>query len=190
MPTSSSDCSAQQSLSLAFPDGAYDATPTAPFVLMVRDSAGGVVQASAEQVIKAASMVLESQLKGDKIDLSRPNLVKTYVRTKLFGLGHEVCIGLFLDAQLRLIECVQVARGTLTSASVYPREIVKEALRLNAASLILAHNHPSGASEPSAADISLTRQLKSALALVDVRLLDHLVAGEQDAVSLAERGQV
>lgn len=102
----------------------------------------------------------------------------------------EHCIVLFLDSQLQLIECIEVARGTLSHASIYPREVVKAALEHHAAALILAHNHPSGLAEPSPADVTLTRQLKQALALVDVRLLDHLIVGATEVTSLAERGQV
>ena len=95
---------------------------------------------------------------------------------------------LFLDAQSRLVRLEEMFRGTLTQTSVYPREIVKRALELGAAAVILAHNHPSGAAEPSRADEFLTQTLKSALALVDVRVLDHLVVGQASVVSFAERG--
>ncbi|MGA8009610.1 MAG: JAB domain-containing protein, partial [Thiomonas sp.] len=95
---------------------------------------------------------------------------------------------LFLDSQHRLIASEELSRGTLAYTSVYPREIVKAALRLNAGALILAHNHPSGVAEPSAADRALTQTLKSALALVDVRVLDHLVVTRQSVFSFAERG--
>ena len=97
---------------------------------------------------------------------------------------------LFLDAQHRIIELRQMFRGTVSQTSVYPREVVKEALSLNAAAVVLAHNHPSGAAEPSRADEFLTQTLKAALALVDVRVLDHLVVAGADCVSFAERGLV
>lgn len=122
--------------------------------------------------------------------LSQPERVKQYCAMRLAHLRVEHCIGLFLDTQLQLIECAEIARGTLSQASIYPREVVRTALAHHAAALILAHNHPSGIAEPSPADIHLTRQLKQALALVDVRLLDHLVVGATEISSLAERGEL
>ena len=117
-----------------------------------------------------------------------PTKVKDFLRLQLAGRGHEVFAVMFLDAQNRLIRLEEMFRGTLTQTSVYPREVVKRSLEWNAASVILAHNHPSGTAEPSRADEFLTQTLKSALALVDVRVLDHLVVGQSDVVSLAERG--
>ena len=122
--------------------------------------------------------------------LSQPGRVKQFCALRLAHLRVEHCIALFLDSQLQLIECGEIARGTLSHASIYPREVVKAALGHHAAALILAHNHPSGLAEPSPADIALTHQLKQALALVDVRLLDHLIVGATEVTSLAERGQV
>ena len=119
---------------------------------------------------------------------SAPDDLKLFLRLKLGGLGHEVFAVLFLDAQLRLIEFQEMFQGTLTHTAVYPREIVKQALTLGAAAVVLAHNHPSGVAEPSRADEAMTQQLKNALSLVDVRVLDHLVVGEGHVVSLAERG--
>jgi DNA repair protein RadC len=132
---------------------------------------------------------LEESLRNGQT-LSRPERVKQFCALRLAHLRVEHCIALFLDTQLRLIECVEIARGTLSQASIYPREVVKAALAHHAAALILAHNHPSGLAEPSAADVTLTHQLKQALALVDVRLLDHLVVGATEVTSLAERGQI
>ena len=117
-----------------------------------------------------------------------PNTVKDYLRTKLAGFEHEVFAALFLDSQHRLIEYTELFRGTIDGASVYPREVVKEALRVNAAAVIFAHNHPSGNPEPSRADETITSRLKDALALVDVRALGHVVVGGMDTVSFAERG--
>lgn len=130
---------------------------------------------------------LEEPLRKAQV-LSQPERVKQYCAMRLAHLRVEHCIGLFLDTQLQLIECAEIARGTLSQASIYPREVVRTALAHHAAALILAHNHPSGIAEPSPADIHLTRQLKQALALVDVRLLDHLVVGATEVSSLAERG--
>ena len=117
-----------------------------------------------------------------------PHKVKDYLRLQLGGLGHEVFAVLFLDARHQLLQLEEMFRGTLTQTSVYPREVVKRALALNAAAVILAHNHPSGAAEPSRADEYLTQTLVAALKLVDVRVLDHLVVGHAEVVSLAERG--
>ncbi len=120
--------------------------------------------------------------------LNSPGTVRDYLRLTLQDLPHEVFMVIFLDAQFRVIEAEEMFRGTLTQTSVYPREVVKAALRLNAAAVILAHNHPSGSDEPSSADRQLTTALKQALALVDVRVLDHLVVAGERATSFAERG--
>lgn len=121
--------------------------------------------------------------------LSSPGAVRDWLRLKLAGLAHEVFGALWLDAQNRLLAWDELFRGTLTQTSVFPREVVKQALSHNAAAVILAHNHPSGVAEPSAADELLTRSLKEALALVDVRVLDHfIVAGRATPLSFVERG--
>lgn len=121
--------------------------------------------------------------------LTSPHRVREYLSLSLAHAKHEIFAALFLDAQNRLIEHRDLFHGTLTQTSVYPREVVKEALRQNAAAVILAHNHPSGAAEPSRADELLTRTLRDALALVDVKVLDHIiVAGPGRTVSFAERG--
>lgn len=117
-----------------------------------------------------------------------PTTVKDFLRLSIGSKEHEVFMVLFLDTQHALIAAVEMFRGTLGQTSVYPREVVKEALRLNAGSVILAHNHPSGVVEPSRADEHLTQTLKTALALVDVRVLDHVVVAPQSAMSMAERG--
>lgn len=122
--------------------------------------------------------------------LDQPQRVKQYCIARLGHLPVEHCMALYLDSQFRLIASEDVSRGTLNQASVYPREIIKSGLKHHAAAMILAHNHPSGVAEPSHADLALTRHLKSALALVDIRLLDHLVVTANSAVSLAERGLV
>jgi DNA repair protein RadC len=120
--------------------------------------------------------------------LTSPDAVRDYLRLTLAALEHEVFVGLFLDSQHRLIAAEELFRGTLAQTSVYPREIVKSALALNAAAVIFAHNHPSGVAEPSRADELLTQSLKSALALIDVRTLDHFVVAGGEVVSFAERG--
>lgn len=121
--------------------------------------------------------------------LDSPSTVRDWLRLKLGHLPHEVFMILLLDAQNRVMGCEELFRGTLTQTSVYPREVVKLVLQRNAAAVILAHNHPSGVSEPSHADQALTRSLSQALSLVDVRVLDHfIVAGNSRPLSFAERG--
>ncbi|MFM8767685.1 MAG: DNA repair protein RadC, partial [Rubrivivax sp.] len=117
-----------------------------------------------------------------------PAQLKQYAALHLAPLEHESFSVIHLDTHHRLIELQTLFRGTLSQASVYPREVVKEALARNAAAVVLAHNHPSGVAEPSRADEFLTQTLKSALQLVDVRVLDHLVVGHGQVVSFAERG--
>ena len=122
--------------------------------------------------------------------LDSPQVVRDLLRLRLAHLPHEVFAVLLLDAQHRLIDLVELFRGTLTQTSVYPREVVCLALERRAAAVILAHNHPSGATDPSQADIALTRILKEALALVDVRVLDHFVVAAGSTASFAERGLI
>ncbi|PKO87633.1 MAG: hypothetical protein CVU18_10055 [Betaproteobacteria bacterium HGW-Betaproteobacteria-12] len=123
--------------------------------------------------------------------LSSPGKVRDWLRLRLASRPHEVFMALWLDAQNRLLKAEELFTGTLTQTSVYPREVVKTALAHNAAAVILAHNHPSGIAEPSRADELLTRNLKEALAMVDVKLLDHfIVAGNAPPLSFAERGLI
>ena len=117
-----------------------------------------------------------------------PTAVRNFLQLFFAGRTHESFVVLFLDNANRLIVADEVFRGTLSQTSVYPREIVKQALRLNAAAVMLSHNHPSGVAEPSRADEYLTQTLKQALTLIDVRVLDHLVVGGQTTTSFAERG--
>ncbi len=122
--------------------------------------------------------------------LSSPSAVRDYLKLMMNGLEHEVFMVVFLDAQHRIIATEEMFRGTLTQTSVYPREVVKAALKHNAAALIFAHNHPSGIPEPSQSDQMLTGALKQALALVDVRVLDHFIVAGTDLLSFAERGLI
>ena len=117
-----------------------------------------------------------------------PADTEAFLLSRLRHLGHELFCCLFLDNRHRLLRFDEMFRGTIDGTSVYPREVVKEALAVNAAAVILAHNHPSGVAEPSQADERITRRLKSALELVDIRLLDHLIVGDGRATSLASRG--
>ena len=120
--------------------------------------------------------------------LGSPDAVRDYLRLTLAALPYEAFVALFLDSQNRLLAARELFRGTLSQTSVYPREVVKAALAHNAAGVILAHNHPSGVAEPSRADELLTASLKQALALVDIRTLDHFVVAGSRVVSFAERG--
>lgn len=155
--------------------------------LLVRDVAGNYRPANADEVLQAARRVLAQQMRGSEA-LNSPQVVRDFLRVKLGTLEHEVFAVIHLDAQHRVIEYVEMFRGTVSQTSVYPREVVKEALARNSAALLLVHNHPSGAPEPSRADESLTQALKAALALVDVRVLDHLIVAGNSIQSMAERG--
>ncbi len=166
-------------------------TPSVAVVdaLLVRDVDGQYRPARAEEVLSHARRVLAHRVRRGAT-MSSPQAVRDHLRLQLGMLEHEVFCVLFLDAQHRIIELRQMFRGTVSQTSVYPREVVKEALSLNAAAVILAHNHPSGSVEPSRADEFLTQTLKAALALVDVRVLDHVVVAGADVCSFAERGLV
>ena len=120
--------------------------------------------------------------------LTSPGAVRDYLRLAIADREHEVFVCLWLDAQHRVIACEELFRGTLTQTSVYPREIVKAGLKANAAAVIFAHNHPSGVAQPSQADELLTRNLKEALSLVDIKVLDHFVVAGNQTLSFAERG--
>ena len=119
-----------------------------------------------------------------------PTDTETFLQAKLRHLDHELFCCLYLDNRHRVLRFDEMFRGTIDGTSVYPREVVKEALKINAAAVILAHNHPSGVAEPSQADERITRRLKAALELVDIRLLDHLIIGDGRATSLAARGLI
>ena len=140
-----------------------------------------------DQCISKALNILENRMRYGE-PLSSPETVRSFLKLKLAGLEHEVFCCVWMDAQNRIIKYEEVFRGTLTQTSVYPREIVKLALKHNAAGVIFSHNHPSGVAEPSRADEHLTRALKTALALVDVKVLDHFVCAGAYVVSFAERG--
>ena len=140
--------------------------------------------------IELARRSLRVELASQDI-FSSPQLVKDWLQLRIAQLPHEVFMAIWLDSGNQLIAVDEMFRGTLTQTSVHPREIVKQALAHNAAALIVAHNHPSGRPQPSSSDIELTRMLKLSLGMVDVRLLDHfIIARGQDAVSLAELGQL
>ncbi len=138
-------------------------------------------------VLEVARRCLCEELRAGSA-LASPAAVRDYLRLALGAREHEVFAALFLDAQHRVLRIEELFRGTLTQTSVYPREVVKAALAGNAAAVIFAHNHPSGVAQPSQADELLTRQLKEALALVDVKVLDHFIVAGNQCLSFAERG--
>ena len=140
-----------------------------------------------QAVLELARRALAEKIKQTDA-LNSPQAVRDYLCLTLSRLPHEVFVGVFLSAQNRVIAVDELFRGTLTQTSVYPREIVKRALAHNAAAVILAHNHPSGEANPSAADRSLTKALADALALIDVRVLDHFIVAPGAAMSFAEQG--
>jgi len=150
---------------------------------------GQAKYAQLQAVIEMARRALKEKITNGNA-LNSPTAVRDYLRLKLQALPHEVFVALFLDAQNRVIEIEELFRGTLTQTSVYPREVVKRALHHNAGAVIFAHNHPSGVAEPSHADETLTQALKQALALVDVRVLDHFIVAGSGVLSFAERGLI
>jgi DNA repair protein RadC len=145
-------------------------------------------RAEEDLIIVQASLILDRRMFTRGPSLCSPQDVRDFLKLKLAGHEHEVFASVFLDNRHRVIAFEELFFGTIDSASVYPRQVVKRALHWNCAALIIAHNHPSGYSEPSQADRQLTERLKDALALVDVRVLDHLIVGAGRPLSLAEYG--
>ena len=148
---------------------------------------GPAKRAEIVAVLELARRALASQLQ-EKPIFSNPTAIREYLQLQLGGRGHEIFAVLFLDTQHRLIVLEEMFRGTLTQTSVYPREVVVRALALNAASVVLAHNHPSGTAQASRADEAITQTLKAALGLVDVRVLDHFIVTATATASMAELG--
>lgn len=150
---------------------------------------GAAKFAQLQAVLELAKRAIAEELK-KPITLSSPESVKQYLLLMLGNKAHESFAVLFLDVKNRLVAAEELFRGTLSHASVYPREVVIAALRHNAASVIFAHNHPSGSCEPSTADHQLTRHLKDSLALIDIRVLDHFIVANPHIYSFAEHGQI
>ncbi len=148
---------------------------------------GPAKYAQLQAVMEMARRALREQIAHGSA-LNSAAAARDYLRLKLAGLPHEIFVAVFLDAQHRVLAIEDLFRGTLTQTSVYPREVVKRALDHNAGAVIFAHNHPSGVAEPSHADEALTQALKQALALIDVRVLDHFIVAGNGMLSLAERG--
>lgn len=151
--------------------------------------AGGFRAATMDETIQAARGALAQKFRRGR-SLSSPRLMREYLQFALSEREHEVFVVVLLDKRHRLLACLEMFRGTIDGASVHPREVVKEALKHNAAAVAFAHNHPSGVAEPSQADELITTRLKEALALVDIRVLDHIVIGGETFVSMAERGAI
>ncbi|PKO44268.1 MAG: hypothetical protein CVU30_04260 [Betaproteobacteria bacterium HGW-Betaproteobacteria-3] len=156
-------------------------------VKKIKGLGGPAKRAELVAVLELARRALAEQLREREV-FSTPDAVKHYLQLHLARRGHEVFAVLFLDSQNRLLALEELFRGTLTQTSVYPREVVLHALQHKAAAVVLAHNHPSGTVQPSRADEALTQTLKAALALVDVRVLDHVIVGPGQALSMAEKG--
>lgn len=155
-------------------------------MLFIRESNHRYRAANEEDVIFEAIQIYNRCFSRGE-SLTSTDKAKDCIKLKLAPFEHEVFLCLFLDNQHKVIACEELFRGTIDGASVYPREVVKTALQHNAAALIMAHNHPSGISEPSQADRAITEKLKTALALIDIRVLDHFVVGET-VYSFAEHG--
>jgi DNA repair protein RadC len=155
--------------------------------LWLRNERGETRLATPEEIIRKAREVMSRKVRRGA-SMSSPQVVRDFLSIKLGTLEHEIFCVLLLDSRFRLIEFVELFRGTIDGASVHPREVVKLALSKNAAALVVAHPHPSGVAEPSVADEQITRQLKAALDLVQIRLLDHVVIAGGIAISLAESG--
>lgn len=144
--------------------------------------------ASPDQVIAKAKQLLARRLRKGETALTSPSLVRDYLIMHLSAEANEMFWGLFLDNRHRVLEHCTLSVGTIDSASVYPRTVIQKAITINAAAVIFAHNHPSGVAEPSDTDVRLTKKLTDALALIDIRVLDHLIVGHDHTTSLAERG--
>lgn len=146
---------------------------------------------NSDDLIKAAIAVLEERVRYKVEDvIARPEDVRNLIKLKLSGLEHEEFHVIWLTTQNQVIEIQKVFRGTISQASVYPRELAKEGLKRNASGCILVHNHPSGLVEPSSADITLTNELKKTMNLIDIRIVDHFVVGGAELYSFAEKGLI
>ena len=175
---------------LAYPSASGQSNLCNPTILVAKDDPRASLLARRLDVARELLLRdLHEQMRRTPI-MSSPQALRDWLRLHCAGLEHEVFLVLYLDAHHRLIEAEELFRGTLTQTSVYPRELVKGALARNAAALAVAHNHPSGETEPSRADELLTQNLKSALSMVDVRVIDHFVVAGDQILSFAERGLV
>jgi len=160
---------------------------TSTISLIAQFDDGSSRPATSEEIIAAAREHMSRRIRRGT-QLTSPKATRDYLSLKLGTLEREVFAVIFLDKRHRLISYQEMFQGTIDGASVHPREVVKEALRQNAAAVILAHPHPSGVAEPSQADEVITRRLKDALGLVDIGILDHIIVAGGDTTSFAERG--
>ncbi|MEY2170716.1 MULTISPECIES: JAB domain-containing protein [unclassified Rhodanobacter] len=173
--------------------GAYKGVASQPppaYVIEVDPEPSSILTETDRATLLAAAAIYERVLTSRGRQLGNPRDSGDFIKARLFGLPYEVFGCLFLDNRHRVLCFTEMFRGTVDGASVHPREVVKEALAVNACAVIFAHNHPSGVSEPSAADRAITRELQEALRLVGVRVLDHLVVGDGEPVSMAARGLI
>lgn len=155
-------------------------------MLYIQDQGGSYLPAPKEAIFAAAKRLSNCQLRRG-VSIQSSETAKAAISQKLFGYQYEMFACLFLDSNHRVLEFQEMFRGSINSATIHPREVVKEALRLNAAAVIFAHNHPSGETTPSSQDIHLTGKLTEILKVIDVRVLDHLVVGET-VISMADSG--
>lgn len=155
--------------------------------LKLRGADGRLRAASADEILAAAAAVLEGLILGTEL-LACPENAERFLKVKLAGLQHEVFGCIFLDAAHQVLCYEELFRGTVNQTAVYPREVVKTALAVNASAVILVHNHPSGAAEPSRADELLTQNLRKALQMISVDTLDHLIVAGNSVISMARRG--
>ena len=156
---------------------------------LVRSDGNELREAACNEIIAAARVIMSRKLRRGA-SMTSPKLVKDFLSLKLGLLEHETFCVMLLDKRHRLIEYVELFRGTIDGASVHPREVVKLALAKNAAAVLCAHPHPSGVAEPSQADELITQRLREALALVDIRVLDHLIIAGGEVLSMAEKGMI
>jgi len=156
---------------------------------VVREAGGLYRAATPEELLCAAALQLEGAL-GSRLPVAKPSAAIDYIVRRLALSDVEIFGVMFLDAQLRMIAFEEMFRGTLSETSVYPREVVKAAIRHNAHSILIAHNRPSGSSQPSRADVEVTRRLKEAVALVNVTLVDHVIVAAGSGLSMAQKGLI
>jgi DNA repair protein RadC len=177
----------QLSEELLGPDGIAGLLNATVQSLQLIKGLGPAKQAELVAVFEMARRALSQRLK-EREAFHTPGAVKQYLQLQLAHKNHEVFAVLFLDSQNRMLAMEELFRGTLSQTSVYPREVVMRALHHQAAAVVLSHNHPSGSVQPSRADEHLTQTLKASLALVDVRVLDHIIVGQGQSLSMAEQG--
>ena len=177
----------QLSEELLGPDGIAGLLQATAQSLKLVKGLGPAKQAELLAVFELARRALSQRLK-EREAFHTPDAVKQYLQLQLAHKNHEVFAVLFLDSQNRMLGLEELFRGTLSQTSVYPREVVLRALHHQAAAVVLSHNHPSGSVQPSRADEHLTQTLKASLALIDVRVLDHIIVGQGQALSMAEQG--